>query len=179
MNALTNLSVLRRMTLGFFLILLMTLLAIGVGLDRLARVAQETQAITGVQIQTERIMADWYRNTIASVQRATASGRSSDPSLLVYFSEAQAQATRLNTELQKKIGEMALSDQDKAVLADILELRKNYNALRDNVVGLKKEGKTQAPKATPNCSTYGHPNCSRQDAQIMGFEVGAWAGFLG
>jgi hypothetical protein len=35
------------------------------------------------------------------------------------------------------------------------------------------------PKATPNCSTYGHPNCSRQDAQIMGFGVGAWAGFLG
>ena len=38
---------------------------------------------------------------------------------------------------------------------------------------------TPPPKATPNCSTYGHPNCSRQDGQIMGFGVGAWAGFLG
>lgn len=30
------------------------------------------------------------------------------------------------------------------------------------------------PMATPNCSTYGHPNCPRQDGQIMGFEVGVW-----
>ena len=25
-----------------------------------------------------------------------------------------------------------------------------------------------SPMATPNCSTYGHPNCPRQDGQIMG-----------
>ncbi len=35
------------------------------------------------------------------------------------------------------------------------------------------------PMATPNCSTYGHPNCPRQDGQIMGFGVGAGDGFLG
>jgi hypothetical protein len=35
------------------------------------------------------------------------------------------------------------------------------------------------PMATPNCSTYGHPNCSRQDGQIMGFGVGICDGFLG
>src|SRR5437867_11825011 len=33
--------------------------------------------------------------------------------------------------------------------------------------------------ATPNCSTYGQSNCSRQDGQIMGFEVGVWGCFSG
>jgi hypothetical protein len=35
------------------------------------------------------------------------------------------------------------------------------------------------PMATPNCSTYGHPNCPRRDGQIMGFVVGVCDGFLG
>lgn len=38
----------------------------------------------------------------------------------------------------------------------------------------KVPGLRVAPMATPNCSTYGHPNCPRQDGQIMGFEVGVW-----
>ena len=148
MNAITNLSVLQRMALGFLIVLLLSMLTMWVSLDRLAQVADATQSITGTQIRTERIMADWYRNTIASVQRATASARSTDTSLVAYFAEAQAAATRSNNELQKTIADIVLPDSDKAVLADIVEIRKNYNAVRDIIVALKKEGRASEAIAT-------------------------------
>lgn len=55
--------------------------------------------------------------------------------------------------------------------------RKNNLSLCNWALNDKKEGASQLKNgtqgdgkslmATPNCSTYGHPNCPRQDGQIM------------
>jgi hypothetical protein len=52
--------------------------------------------------------------------------------------------------------------------------KKLRQAWEEDLSELKK-----TPKATPNCSTYGHPNCSRQDGQIMGVGNFACDGFWG
>ena len=42
------------------------------------------------------------------------------------------------------------------------------NPERDAVVSMAVQSKAdKTPMATPNCSTYGRSNCSRQDGRIM------------
>ena len=143
MNIFTNMLVMRRMSLGFLVMLSLSLLAIFVGLDKLEGVASATQTMVGSRLHAERITADWDRNTVASVQRAIASARSADPSLVAYFADAQAEATRLNTGLQKEMDGLLNTGSERALYNQIVELRARYNTIRDAVVALKREGKTQ------------------------------------
>jgi methyl-accepting chemotaxis protein len=155
-----NLSVAKRLSLGFALMLLMLLIAITVGVSRLARVAEDARNMMAVPLKTERLIGDWYRNIHTGIRRTAATVKSSDPSLAAFFAEDQAISTKTSAEYVKAIDETLTKERDKKLYLEITEQRKNYLSTRDAVIALKKEGKVDEAnqlfdqKFTPTSKIY-------------------------
>jgi methyl-accepting chemotaxis protein len=89
---------------------------------------------------TERMVSDWYRNVCISVRRTTAIGVSTDPALAAFFAADAAESTKSSGELQKKIEALLSTDEEKALYAEIADVRKAYVVTRDTVSKIKAEG---------------------------------------
>ena len=138
----SNLSITKRLSVGFALILLLCFVSILVGIVKLNASAQATQYILGSPIQTERLVSDWYRDIHTSVRRTTAIAKSSDATLASYFAQDAATSSERSSKAQKTLEPLMKTDAEKALFAAIGVARKNYVDARDAVSALKKEGKS-------------------------------------
>ncbi|MEO5794371.1 MAG: methyl-accepting chemotaxis protein [Rhodoferax sp.] len=138
----SNLSITKRLSVGFALILLLCFISILVGIVKLNASAQATQYIVSDPIQTERLVSDWYRDIHTSVRRTTAIAKSSDPSLASYFAQDAATSSERSSKAQKTLEPLMKTDAEKALFTAIGNTRKSYVEARDAVSALKKEGKS-------------------------------------
>ena len=141
MRSLSNLSVTRRMALGFSLILLLSMAVIGLSILRLNQLADATQEMVKNPVQTERLVSDWARNLASGITRAAAVARSSDPALADFFAAENKDSSRRSSELQKAVEALMFQDQEKKLFQEISTERGRYLKGRDAIVALKKEGK--------------------------------------
>jgi methyl-accepting chemotaxis protein len=130
----------RRLNLAFGATLVLALAGSAYGAWALNRAAEQTAGLVGQSVATERLVADWYRNVVASVRRTTAIAVSADPSLADFFKDETVATTKSSTELQNKIAALMNSDDEKALFKEIGDVRKGYVADRDAVFTLKKSG---------------------------------------
>ena len=147
-NSIKHLSVAKRLGLGFAIILFLSLLTTIIAIGRLHTVAQASEQLMKDPLTTERMVSDWYRNIHTGIRRTSAIARSSDPSLVTFFAEDQAESTRASAILQKSIEEHMQSDAEKVLFKEIGEARKNYLAAREAIVNLKKEDKADEANQT-------------------------------
>ena len=135
----SDLSIGRRLSLGFAVILAILVLNTGLGIYRLQGVAESTRAMMELPLAKERMVSDWYRTVYAGIRRTTAVAKSSDPSLAAFFAGEAKTGTAFAQGLIKKIEALA-NDGDKALLADLVENRKLYVSSRDAVMKAKGAG---------------------------------------
>jgi methyl-accepting chemotaxis protein len=147
MNQLSNLSVAKRLGLGFALVLLLSMAVIALSISRLNAVADATQEMVQNPIKTERLVVDWYRNIRSGVTRTSAIARSSDPSLVDFFAADAKASTAQSGEIQKALEVMMKTDAEKALYKEIGEQRKLYLTSRDAIMVLKKEGQLDEANA--------------------------------
>ncbi|NUU01186.1 methyl-accepting chemotaxis protein [Herbaspirillum robiniae] len=132
MSIIGNMKIGKRLALGFAIILGLSVVITGIGVWRLQTLAQGTQQMMDKPIAKERYISDWYRNTYAGIRRATAVAKSSDTSLSAFFKPETDEATRVSTELQNKVQELLVSEEEKQLFAKITgTLRKQYLSTRD------------------------------------------------
>lgn len=141
MNYLINISVAKRISLGFSFILLILILVIGLSIQRLNHVADATKEMMKDPIQTERLVSDWSRNLHAGITRATAIARSSDASLASFFAEDSKKSSQNSGELQKAVEALISSDTERVLFKEIGEQRVLYLKNRDVIVALKNDGR--------------------------------------
>ena len=137
----SNLSVARRLGVGFALVLILSVITIIVGITRLAAVAEATRYMVNDPLKTERFVSDWYRIIHTGVRRTTAIAKSSDTSLTAFFAEDSAASTKGGDELKKAIEQNIRTERDKTLLREIDEQRNIYRDARDAIFALKKDGK--------------------------------------
>jgi len=135
----SDLGIGRRLSLGFAVILAILILNTGLGIYRLQGVAESTRAMMELPLAKERLIADWYRVVFAGIRRTTAVAKSADPVLATFFAEEAKTSTAYAQGLIKKIEELA-TDDDKALMADLVSTRKAYVAARDGVMKSKAAG---------------------------------------
>jgi methyl-accepting chemotaxis protein len=135
----SDLSIGRRLAFGFAVILAILILNTGLGVYRLQGVAGATRTMMEVPLAKERMIGDWYRIVYAGIRRTTAVAKSADPSLATFFAEEAKNGTATAQALIKKIEELA-SDDDKALMAELVETRKGYVSSRDGVMKAKAAG---------------------------------------
>ncbi|AOY96029.1 hypothetical protein BKK79_30745 [Cupriavidus sp. USMAA2-4] len=139
-----NLGIGVRLGIGFGVVLLLSMLMTGLGIFRLHQVARHTEEMMQVPLAKERIVSDWYRLMYASVRRTTAVARSSDPALGAFFADETKFSADSMAKLRDQLGPMLSTDDEKAALARIVEVRNPYNASRDKITKLKEAGQADA-----------------------------------
>jgi methyl-accepting chemotaxis protein len=144
MGFIANFKIGKRLGLGFFLILAMTVVIAAVGASRMTEVASATRAMMAVPLTKERLITDWYSLNFASIRRTAAIVKSADPSLGAYFKEDSAASVKKAAELLKQIEPLiAAAGPEKELFARILEQRKTYSASRDGAVKAKADGNAE------------------------------------
>ena len=136
----------RRLTAAFGATLCLALLGSGYGAYALSESAAQTRTIVEQDVVTERLVAEWYRNVAMSVRRTTAIAVSADPSLADFFAADSVATTNSSNELQEKISKLLDADDEKAVFAEIMSLRKDYIVTRDAVSAAKKAGDAEGSR---------------------------------
>jgi methyl-accepting chemotaxis protein len=134
------LSIGRRLAVGFGLLLVLSVVTTLMGVWQLQSASMATQGIIEKPLAKERLIADWYLLIHTAVRRTTAIAKSTDPQLATFFADEQKASAASATELQKKVEGLMETDQERALFAEIGEVRKVYSAARDKVISLKKDG---------------------------------------
>ena len=142
-----DMSIGRRLGMGFALILGILILNTGLGIYRLQGVADSTRAMMAVPLAKERMLADMYRYVFAGIRRTSAIAKSSDPSLAAFFAQDTQTSMQAAGALLKKIEELATGD-DKALLEKLAGVRKRYMAARDTISKLKSDGDAAGAERT-------------------------------
>jgi methyl-accepting chemotaxis protein len=140
---LMNLNIGKRLLLGFAVVLLCALIGIGVGISRLGAVAESTEVLLKEPLATERMIGDWYRLVYSSATRSLAIAKNNDSTLADFFKTDIAESTATSAGLVKKIEPHINSPQEKALWADLVQLRQQYLGSRDEAMALKKAGKAE------------------------------------
>ncbi len=140
MNLLANISIGKRLALGFTIILAFAVLITGISVWRLQGVASATSEMMQVPLAKERMISDWSGKIDSGIRRTTAIARSSDPSLGAYFAEESKASSAASGELQKKIETLISDDDEKELFGRIGEQRKVYLSSRDQINKLKTAG---------------------------------------
>jgi methyl-accepting chemotaxis protein len=140
MRALNNISIGKRLALGFAVILAFAMMITIIGIWRLQQVADATRDMMETPLAKERMISDWSSNIDSAIRRTTAIARSTDSSLAAYFEQEAKASSLVSGELQKKIGELIEGDDEKALFDKIAASRKIYLSSRDQVAKLKAAG---------------------------------------
>ena len=135
-----NISIGKRLSAAFGLMLLLTCLVMGVCLSRLQSTSEATRAMMSEPLTKERMIDDWYRNIQTGVRRTTAIVKSNDPSLASYFEEESKASSKASSEYQKNISSLLHDQVELALFKRIGESRKTYLSSRDAIAKLKLTG---------------------------------------
>jgi methyl-accepting chemotaxis protein len=135
----SDLSIGRRLALGFAIILAVLILNTGLGIYRLQGVASATRDMMQTPLAKERLISDWYRTVFAGIRRTTAIAKSADPSLATFFADEAKEGVNFASSLVKQI-EALTDERDKKLMDELVEMRKLYVSSRDNVMKAKSAG---------------------------------------
>jgi methyl-accepting chemotaxis protein len=130
-----------RLALGFASILVLTVLAVAVGLLEVAAVQDANQRLLSEPLTKERVASDWYRIIDAGSKRTLAMAVSADPVLPATFADDMKTSTALSTRYQDELTRRATTPEEQARLADILAARKTYLGVRNQIAQLRSDGK--------------------------------------
>ncbi|RYF04353.1 MAG: HAMP domain-containing protein [Oxalobacteraceae bacterium] len=140
MSALENISIGKRLSGGFALVLAMTLAIGGAGVVSLDSVGTATHSAMDVPLAKERMITEWHTQTFGAVRRTAAIVKSADPSLIDFFKEDGAKTSGRSSELIKKIEPLLSNEEEKEQFRKIGELRKSYTAAKDKAIKAKTAG---------------------------------------
>jgi len=143
MNLLPNVRIGTRLAAGFAMLILLSIASTLIGMWQLHTVSETARQMMEKPLVKERMAADWYRNTYASIRRTSAIAKSSDPSLTTFFADDIAVTTKSSSDLQKAFGDMLSSDEEKAIYDRIGVARKQYSTARDSAIRAKGAGNAE------------------------------------
>ena len=143
MNVFSNFRIGTRLAAGFAVVIVLSVVSTLIGIWQLHAVSETARQLMEKPLVKERMAADWYRNTYASIRRTSAIAKSSDPSLAAFFAEDIAVTTKSSSDLQKAFGDMLASDDEKAIYDKIVAARKKYSVARDSAIREKAAGNAE------------------------------------
>ncbi|RFP21579.1 HAMP domain-containing protein [Duganella sp. BJB488] len=144
MGMLANISIGKRLALGFSIILAFAMLITGISVWRLQGVATATSDMMQVPLAKERMISDWSSKIDSAIRRTTAIARSSDPSLAAFFADEAKASSAISAEYQKKVEALIVDADEMELFKRIGEQRKIYLSSRDQVTKLKSAGDPEA-----------------------------------
>jgi methyl-accepting chemotaxis protein len=146
MKPFATISVRNQLRFAFSVVIVLSFLATAIAIWRLQVLSDDTQALTQRPLVKERLISGWLLNTSVAAKRTGAIARSADPELATYYAAETQDSTARTTALQKQIGELLDTPEERAVFERIGAARQRYIATRDRVTALKKAGNDAAAR---------------------------------
>ncbi len=149
-----------RLTLGFGLILALSIVSTGYALMHARANVAAMEQMLDQPLAKERLVSDMKTLITSAVWRTSMIARSADPNLGVTFADAQAEGVKRGNVVMKKIEELLSTQEEKAQFAAISAVRKEYQAAKVAVMDAKKAGNLEEgerlykEKFEPNANTY-------------------------
>ncbi|MFK3736398.1 methyl-accepting chemotaxis protein [Massilia sp. TN1-12] len=134
-----NLSIGKRLGVGFTLILAVTVAIASFGMWRMHQVAESTRAMA-LPLKKERLITDWNTQIFGAIRRTAAIVKSSDPSLSAYFKDDASATTGKSADLLKQIEPLLTDADEQALLKQIAEQRTLYRTYTNAAMKAKADG---------------------------------------
>ena len=140
MKPFATISVRNQLRFAFAVVIVLSSLATAIAIWRLQVLSDDTQALTQRPLVKERLISGWLLNTSVAAKRTGAIARSADPELATYYAAETQDSTTRTTALQKQVGDLLDTPEERAVFERIGTARQRYIVTRDRVMALKKAG---------------------------------------
>jgi methyl-accepting chemotaxis protein len=140
MKPFATISVRNQLRFAFAVVIVLSFLATAIAIWRLQVLSDDTQALTQRPLVKERLISGWLLNTSVAAKRTGAIARSAAPELATYYAAETQDSTARTTALQKQVGGMLDTSEERAVFERIGTARQRYIVTRDRVMSLKKAG---------------------------------------
>jgi methyl-accepting chemotaxis protein len=140
---LQNLRIGTRLTFGFALILVLSIVSTTYALVSARANVAAMETMTGAPLAKERLVADMKTLMSGGIWRTSMIARSADGGLAVAFADAQAEGVKSGNVVIKKIEGLLESEQEKALFAAITATRATYQAAKVAVMDAKKAGNSE------------------------------------
>ncbi|MFS2025763.1 methyl-accepting chemotaxis protein [Massilia sp. CT11-137] len=140
MKSIATISVRNQLRFAFAVVIVLSFLATAIAIWRLQVLSDDTQALTQRPLVKERLISGWLLNTSVAAKRTGAIARSADPELATWYAAETRDSTTRTTALQKQVGDLLGTPEERAVFERIGTARQRYIVTRDRVMALKKAG---------------------------------------
>jgi methyl-accepting chemotaxis protein len=133
-------SVRNQLRFAFAVIIVLSFVSTAIAIWRLQVLSDDTQALTQRPLAKERLISGWLLNTSVAAKRTLSIARSADPELATFFAAETQDSTTRTTALQKQVGALLDTPEERALFDEIATARQHYIATRDRVMALKAAG---------------------------------------
>ena len=107
-----NLNIGKKIGFVFTIVLAVAIAICAIGLWQMNRITASTRELMALPLTKERLVGDWYRMVYGGSRRLLAIAKSSDSSLVEFFAEDAAKATREVGVMLKKIEPLLTSPEE-------------------------------------------------------------------
>jgi methyl-accepting chemotaxis protein len=143
---LSNMKVGNRLAVGFGATLLLLVAVAFAGWFSITKTGGDTDDLLDHQLTTERLVLEWQSIINANVQRALAAVKTGDPEVQKFFENGIAASSKLALEDQKKLAELLVDPDAKALFKTAGEKRDIYQAARKSALATKSGNDLDAAK---------------------------------
>lgn len=140
MKRLSNMKIGDRLAIGFAIILALSIVSTGIGIWRMQVVSKVTRAMVDESVRKERLISALNTNLRGGILRTIAILRSTDQMLNAFFLNEDLIAKKDAVALQKQIGSLLVSDEEKELYKQVLEQQVNYAKINFHLMELKSNG---------------------------------------
>jgi methyl-accepting chemotaxis protein len=135
-----NLRIGLRLTIGFAVILVLSLAGTASSLYTARASAKATAEMMQLPLAKERMLSDWYTINYMAVQRMALVARSTDSTLSTVFAKELAASVQAITVVLNQVEPLLTTPEEKNALRKILALRKTYQDAKTAVMDARKAG---------------------------------------
>jgi methyl-accepting chemotaxis protein len=144
MTFLTQFRIGTRLVAGFALVLLLALVATALAVWGAQRNADATRRMMDEPLARERVASDWYAQTMVTIARTTMIAKSTDTSLSETFGQVLADGSKAGNDLNKKMGELISSPEERARYEATLQVRAKFVETKQQLLDANKAGDSAA-----------------------------------
>jgi methyl-accepting chemotaxis protein len=140
MKFLSNLRIGNRLAVAFAIVLGLTVISTAIALVSSRNNAEATRVMMQSPLAKERLISDWYVLTYSAIARTSMIARTTDETLPVVFADVISDSVKKGSETIAKVEKLLVTEEEKAVLKSILDLRAKYQTAKDDVGKAKASG---------------------------------------
>ena len=136
----TNTRIGTRLTIGFAIVLILSIVSTMYAMFTANNNASETKRMMTLPLAKERLVADWYVMTYSAIARTALIARSTDETLSEKFAAPIADSVKRAKESIQQVELLLTSEEEKTMLKTIVADRAKYQAAKEKVMAAKKAG---------------------------------------